>query len=916
MHGKFSDIPFFLLTKYFGLLNTLDSAALNQNFSYLIGPRTTIVTKGAPVQEMFVKDNEVGYRPVWLNPVSNTDNEFTFLKTNIIGAQSSTYTQIEDESYSFKVYDITEEADFIEDGDEIYFRKDSPFYSWIKDQASTYLLDKTDQEFVLRNYVNTDKDFIFFGKIFSKSYNGKIYGIDYYNIKNFMVDIVPEHQRTNNFKEFVSLYGDYIFNEGYSLQKDIFSLIDPFTINEKYLNHLTSICGIEIDDLDLDSINKRNLAHELINLLKSKGTLLALKYLWKLVTNNNLNILNFYEVWHDKSLTGFIPLVSREEIPWYGYYGIDKAASTDYYKTWIEKYHNFEYPKTLDVKTLATQYKVEVDLTREPIHQTEIFNKSLADKIYKYWEIFRPINRVADYNLFVSPITDLSTREILLYSEEKPAFLNSKSYVKNVALPNTAITIFKLDASGGFEYIVNHNLNSKNVLVQIYTFELKLLNPESIEYIDENNLKVKIRYSGTLFALVRRPMFRSARPEGQMESLLGTQFYISNFVDENGELAQPNEFKIFDEYNYYITPDSVFGMFSKYSYVHQQGMNSKFWSINHSLNSNVFVNAFASDGSKMFPKDVSIINQNQLSVEFENPTTGHVVVTTSNEDNIFFSSGAVTTWNVNHDLNAELLNVIVYDTNGNEIVPAHIRFIDLNTVRIELESPEIMFAVIKIADNEDANKFKWTISHNINIKEIFTQFANSEEMVLIPKAVELTDFNLMRTSISGGISLMSKYDYLHVAAVASDIWEVNHNFGYSGVLVNTYNNNNEKIYPKKIELISNTTTRVTFDSPVDGYAVLVSIGSIFFTEIMDATSVIFSNVSRTESFETTITELWTDDNYVYFRLDVPKDLELNINRIEILSSDDEVLFESNCSNIFKSKNFTASVLYRIYKGKI
>ena len=63
MNGKFSEIPYFLITNYFSSLAYLDRFA-REDHSTLIGPRTSIVTKGAPVQEMFVKDEEYGYRQV------------------------------------------------------------------------------------------------------------------------------------------------------------------------------------------------------------------------------------------------------------------------------------------------------------------------------------------------------------------------------------------------------------------------------------------------------------------------------------------------------------------------------------------------------------------------------------------------------------------------------------------------------------------------------------------------------------------------------------------------------------------------------------------------------------------------------------------------------------------------------------
>jgi hypothetical protein len=127
MYGKFSEIPYFLITTYFSSLAFIDKDA-SELHSMVIGPRRTIVTKGAPVQEMFVKDEQYGYRQVWLTPVATNNNEFSVIKSNIITTPSTTFTEISGDSYYFKIYDIVSESNFIEDGDEIYIRKDSPFY--------------------------------------------------------------------------------------------------------------------------------------------------------------------------------------------------------------------------------------------------------------------------------------------------------------------------------------------------------------------------------------------------------------------------------------------------------------------------------------------------------------------------------------------------------------------------------------------------------------------------------------------------------------------------------------------------------------------------------------------------------------------------------------------------------------------
>jgi hypothetical protein len=95
-------------------------------------------------------------------------------------------------------------------------------------------------------------------------------------MKDFVTSAIPEHQRTTKFKELIDVNFDLIYNEIYSLQKNLYSLIDPYEIDNKYLNALTSICGINIDDLNINDLNKRDFVNELIYLLKKKVTYSAL----------------------------------------------------------------------------------------------------------------------------------------------------------------------------------------------------------------------------------------------------------------------------------------------------------------------------------------------------------------------------------------------------------------------------------------------------------------------------------------------------------------------------------------------------------------------------------------------------------------------------------------------------------------
>jgi hypothetical protein len=77
-----------------------------------------------------------------------------------------------------------------------------------------------------------------------------------------------------------------------------------------------------------------------------------------------------------------------------------------------------------------------------------------------------------------------------------------------------------------------------------------------------------------------------------------------------------------------------------------------------------------------------------------------------------------------------------------------------------------------------------------------------------------------------------------------------------------------------------------------------------------------SNNLTSLTYESLITEMWNDENFIYFRLDVPKEVLMTINKIEILTDLDEVLFETLCSNIYKSQNFTMTIFYRVSIRKL
>jgi hypothetical protein len=65
---------------------------------------------------------------------------------------------------------------------------------------------------------------------------------------------------------------DIVYNEIYGKLKDLYSLRDPYEIQEEYLNYFSSNYNINIDDINIDTTNKREFIKSLPIIIKKKGT--------------------------------------------------------------------------------------------------------------------------------------------------------------------------------------------------------------------------------------------------------------------------------------------------------------------------------------------------------------------------------------------------------------------------------------------------------------------------------------------------------------------------------------------------------------------------------------------------------------------------------------------------------------------
>jgi hypothetical protein len=131
-----------------------------------------MVTDGAGTITLYIEDHDKGFRPVLLSFKSLAENMFSFeLSPELIYTEGTTIVEsISGIAYEYNEYDYTTtEINPIDNAMKVYFRKDSFFHNWLLTYAEDLFLSKWDIKLNIKKYINTDKTFIYFGKIFKTS---------------------------------------------------------------------------------------------------------------------------------------------------------------------------------------------------------------------------------------------------------------------------------------------------------------------------------------------------------------------------------------------------------------------------------------------------------------------------------------------------------------------------------------------------------------------------------------------------------------------------------------------------------------------------------------------------------------------------------------------------------------------------
>jgi hypothetical protein len=265
--SKFSDSNYDILETYFDILKEPRTGTDN---SYISGQNRTIVADGS-LDTILYQKTEGGDFVAHKFLIQDIDgNNFKF-------------------QYRSKLSTHTDGGDIPADlamGEEMYFRKDSFFHDWLRNNADLY-----------EDYINPNKTFIYFGKLYPVTGEITNFNIIFDGLKDYAIDALPEHNRTDKLVALFDIFFDHAYHDIYNLTKTMWSFFDAKEVNLDHIDYLATRMNIDTDKDKLTELVLREWVDQLPYWLKRKGTYTAYKIIYKLLLANTRNKLNMYERW-------------------------------------------------------------------------------------------------------------------------------------------------------------------------------------------------------------------------------------------------------------------------------------------------------------------------------------------------------------------------------------------------------------------------------------------------------------------------------------------------------------------------------------------------------------------------------------------------------------------------------------------
>lgn len=587
----------------------------------------------------------------------DTQNLFEFKLTPKLGEVGSTYENPSELSYD-DLFTSDIETNYM--GSEVYIKNGSPIH--------LYLIS-----IGYDSFINVKKPYLYFGKLYPKNRTNSIITIDTYFMKDYVIDALPENQRTDNLREFFGVAFDELYSQVYYKMRDILSLSDPWETKNEYLLYLlktfgtTSILPTNSTDYDLDRFFIQNLP----SLLKRKGTYEVFYGLFRFLTNT-LNRLNIYEQWHellpDTSPESYSSIKEYCEVNNYEW---QEHLYDDYYLTTpisagtgTRYYDNLnEYPLSWDINEptnlrLSPHYRIELDLSTQPFKSNKILDSSIYNIILEKFEELRPVARFVDsYSSVIKLPSDFTGKNIDTYQGIYKAYCKTKCLTPLYELEEFNFIYSNKDLTET-EFTIYHGLNSQHIIIQTFMYDDSLpyykFLPKKIVILDDNSISVELNTPLKFYVFVSKIDDTVATDTSIIiDKELSNPFEIIGTNDNTNILSLYE--KQIDDYKYefypvehsitdpssgaihYVDSPLISGNSYEYNevslhedfYTQPPLIGSYNYNIEHNLGTPavmVEVYEFITSGQKkIIPKNVKILDKNNIEIEVYDDTKMYLV---------------------------------------------------------------------------------------------------------------------------------------------------------------------------------------------------------------------------------------------------------------------------------------------------
>jgi hypothetical protein len=143
--------------------------------------------------------------------------------------------------------------------------------------------------------------------------------------------------------------------------------------------------------------------------------------------------------------------------------------------------------------------------------------KQIADNLYTNWETMRPVNRQVEYNLLFAPTCDLTGQIFTMYPSPN-ATQAQTSAQKNATFDADNFIKFFRDVSSA--WIVEHNLNTEDIIVTVWDKNFEKMLPGEIQILGPNSVQITHSVATVGLALVTKAKASDARYDNTLWSII------------------------------------------------------------------------------------------------------------------------------------------------------------------------------------------------------------------------------------------------------------------------------------------------------------------------------------------------------------------------------------------------------------